>query len=194
MRDLRVVLGGELVDGEEALVSVEGEMPCVVVGEVPSVRPVAHDEELDEAQQRRRVPVARVVLVVDDLLHRPPRADAERFQLNLDDGDSVDKEDDVVAVVAVVGVDAELVDDFEGVLAPVLDVDEGVVERGAVVADERLTPPYSREVQEDDRKRRVTRLTSRVVEGCCSDIHHHKAGGASWVKSSTTSGWSSTAP
>ena len=38
--------------------------------------------------------------------------------------------------MAVVGIDAELIDDFEGVLAPVLDVDEGVVERRTVVADE----------------------------------------------------------
>jgi hypothetical protein len=39
---------------------------------------------------------------------------------------------------AVVGVDTKLVDDLEGVFAPVLDVDEGVVERGAVVADEAV--------------------------------------------------------
>jgi len=39
-------------------------------------------------------------------------------------------------VVAVVGVDAQLVDDFEGVLAPVLEVDQGVVQRRAVVAGE----------------------------------------------------------
>ncbi len=36
----------------------------------------------------------------------------------------------------VVGVDAQLVDDLEAVLAPVLDVDQGVVQRGAVVAGE----------------------------------------------------------
>lgn len=39
---------------------------------------------------------------------------------------------------AVVGVDAELVDDLEGVFAPVLDVEEGVVERSAVVAGEAV--------------------------------------------------------
>ncbi len=53
-------------------------------------------------------------------------------------GHAVDEQDDVVAVVAVVGVDAELVDDLEGVLAPVLDVDERVVERRAVVAGEAV--------------------------------------------------------
>ena len=40
--------------------------------------------------------------------------------------------------MAVVGIDAELIDDLEGVLAPVFDVDEGVVERRTVVADERF--------------------------------------------------------
>ena len=86
----------------------------------------------------RGVAVAGVVLVIDDLLHRPAGADAERLELDLDDGHAVDEQDDVVAVVAVVGVDAELVDDLEGVLAPVLDVDEGVVQRRAVVAGEAV--------------------------------------------------------
>ncbi len=99
---------------------------------------VADDEELEEAEQRLGVAVAGIVLVVDDLLHRPARADAEGLQLDLHDGDAIDQQDDVVAVVAVVGVDAELVDDLEGVLAPVLDVDEGVVERRAVVAGEAV--------------------------------------------------------
>src|ERR1700688_3881832 len=40
--------------------------------------------------------------------------------------------------MAVVRIYAELIDDLEGVLAPVLDVDEGVVEWCAVVADERF--------------------------------------------------------
>ncbi len=43
--------------------------------------------------------------------------------------------------MAVVRIDAELIDDLEGVLAPVPDVDEGVVERRAVVADERFPIP-----------------------------------------------------
>ena len=42
----------------------------------------------------------------------------------------------VARMVAVVGVDAELVDDLEGVFAPVLDVDQGVVQRRTVFAGE----------------------------------------------------------
>ena len=41
---LRVVLGRELVDRKEPLVRVEGEVPRVVVGEVPRVRAVTDDE------------------------------------------------------------------------------------------------------------------------------------------------------
>jgi hypothetical protein len=41
-------------------------------------------------------------------------------------------------VVAVVGVDAELVDDLEVVLAPVLEVDEAVIQRRAVVTGEGI--------------------------------------------------------
>jgi hypothetical protein len=51
--DLLVVLVGELVDGQEALVGVEGEVAGVVVGEVVGVGAVADDEELDEAEKRR---------------------------------------------------------------------------------------------------------------------------------------------
>jgi hypothetical protein len=40
--------------------------------------------------------------------------------------------------MAVVGADAELVDHLEAVLAPVLDVDQRVVERRAVVALEAV--------------------------------------------------------
>ena len=134
--DLRVVLVREPVDRQEPLVRVEGEVPRVVVGEVDRVRLVADDEKLDEAEKRSGVSVAGIVLVVDDLLHRPPGADAERLEFDLNDGDTVDQQHDVVTVVAVVRIDAELVDDLEGVLAPVLDVDEGVVERRTVVADE----------------------------------------------------------
>ena len=43
--------------------------------------------------------------------------------------------------MAVVGIDAELIDDLEGVLAPVIDIDEGVVKRRTVVADERFPVP-----------------------------------------------------
>ena len=113
VRDLGVVLGGVLVDGQEALVGVEGEVAGVVVGEVVGAVAVADDEELDEAQQRAGVAVAGVVLVLDDLLHRPAGVDAERLEFDLDDGHAVDEQDDVVAVVAVVGVDAELADDLE---------------------------------------------------------------------------------
>ena len=134
--DLLVILAGILIDGQEALVVIESEVAGVVVGEVVGAVAVADDEELHETEQRLGVAVAGIVLVFDDLLHRPARADAEGFQLDLDAGHSVDEEDHIVAVVAIVRVDAELVDDLEGVFAPVLDVDEGVVQRRAVIAGE----------------------------------------------------------
>lgn len=76
------------------------------------------------------------VVVFDDLLHCPARAGAKGLDLDLDGGDAGDQEHHVVAVVAVAGVDAELVDDLEGVLALVLDVDEGAEEGRAVIARE----------------------------------------------------------
>jgi hypothetical protein len=132
--DLAVVGLRPLVDGQEALVGVEGEVPRVVVGEVVGVVAVADDEQLHEAQQGGAVAVADVVLVVDNLLHGPARIDAEGLELDLHQRQAVDEQDDVVAVMAAVGVDAQLVDDLEVVLAPVLEVDQHVVQRGAVLA------------------------------------------------------------
>ena len=114
------------------------DLPRVVVGEVPRVRVVADDEELHEAQERLGVSVTGVILVVDDLLHRPPGADPKRLELDLNNGDAVDQEYDVVTVMAVVRIDAEPIDGLEVVLAPVLDVDESVVQRRAVIASEAI--------------------------------------------------------
>lgn len=43
--------------------------------------------------------------------------------------------------MAVVRIDTELINDLEGVLAPVLDVDEGVIERCAIIAGEGFPVP-----------------------------------------------------
>ena len=120
--DPGVVLGRKSVDRKEPLVGVEGEMPRVVVGEIQRVHAVADDEELDEAEQRLGVSVTGVVLVLDDLLHRLSRADRKRLQLDLNDGNAVDQEYDVIAVMAVVRIDAELIDNLEGVFAPVFNI------------------------------------------------------------------------
>ena len=92
--DLFVVHPGELVDGQEALIGIEGEVAGVVVGEILCLGAVADDKELEEAEKRLGITVAGVVLVIDDLLHGPARADAEGFQLDLDTGHAVDEQED----------------------------------------------------------------------------------------------------
>src|SRR5690606_6329294 len=77
MADGRVVLGRELVDREKLLVGGEGEVAGIVVCEIEGLSAVGDDEELDEAEERAGVAVARIVLVFDDLLHRAARAHAE---------------------------------------------------------------------------------------------------------------------
>jgi hypothetical protein len=136
--DPGVVGRGILVDRQKALVGVEAEVTSVVVGEVVGRVEVADDEHLHEAQQRAREAVPGIVLVIDDLLYGTSRVDAKRLQFDLDHRDAVDEKDDVEAVVAVVGVDAQLVDDFEAVLAPVIEVDQRIVERRAVFAGDAV--------------------------------------------------------
>ena len=128
----------KFIDGQETLVGVEGEMSGVVVGEVVGAVAIADDEELHEAQECLRVAIARIVLVFDDLLHGAAWADAKGLQLYLHAGHAIDEDEHIVAVVAVVCVDAELVDDLEVVFAPVLEIDQGVVQRRTVVAGEGI--------------------------------------------------------
>ena len=134
--DFLVGFVGKLVDRQKPFVLVEGEVTGVVVGEVIGVGAVADDEQLQKAQQRFGVAVARIVFVINDLLHGAARVDGQCLQFHLYARHPVDEDEHVVAVVAVVGVDAQLVNHLEGVFAPVLDVDQGVVERCAVVAGE----------------------------------------------------------
>ena len=138
--DLGIGFVGELIDGQEALVCVKCKVARVVVGEVIGVGAVADDEQLQEAQQGFAVAVARIVFVVNDLLHGSPGVDAYGLEFNLNARHSVDEYEHVIAVVAVVGVDAKLVNYLKGVFAPVLDVDQGVVERCAVVAGKGVAP------------------------------------------------------
>jgi hypothetical protein len=98
-------------------------MSAVVVGKIPGIASIADDEKLYEAQQRLGIAIAGIILVVNDLLHCPARAYAEGFQLDLRHRDAVDEQDDIVTMVAVVRVDAKLIDDFKRVFAPVLNVD-----------------------------------------------------------------------
>lgn len=106
MGDLAVVFAGKLIQRQETLVGVETEVAAVVVGEIPGVRAVADDKQLQETQQSLGVAVAGVVLVIDDLLHRPARADGQRLQFDLHHGHAVDEQDHIKAMVAVVRADA----------------------------------------------------------------------------------------
>jgi hypothetical protein len=124
--DGRVIGLGEAVDREELFGGIKGEVSGVVVGEIVCLGTVADDEDLYEAEKGAGVTVAGIILVLDDLFHGPARAYSESLEFDLDYGNAVNEEDDIITVVAVVGVDTELVGDLEVVLAPVLDVDEGV--------------------------------------------------------------------
>ena len=134
MGDFCVVFIGQSIDGQKAFLGVEAEMLRVVVGEVEGVTAVADNKELHKAQQLVGVTVAGVVFVFDDLPHGAARCEAQGFQFDLYHRHAVDQQDHIIAVMAVGGIDAQLVDDFKVVFAPVADIDQGVLQRCAVVA------------------------------------------------------------
>ncbi len=130
--DFLVVFIRQLVNRQKALVGVKAEVLVVVVGKVVGIAFIADNKQLHKTQQRVGVAVAGVVFVIDDLLHGTARADLEGFQLNLHHRHAVDQQNHVITVVAVIGIDAQLVDDFKVVFAPVFDVDQGVMQRCTV--------------------------------------------------------------
>jgi hypothetical protein len=79
-----------------------------------------------------------VVFVVDNLFHGPAGTDSEGLQLDLHHRYAIDEQDDVITMVAVISVDAELVDDFKRVFAPVFEINQGVVQRRAIIAGEAV--------------------------------------------------------
>ena len=136
--DFFIGIVGEFIDREESLVGIESEVTGVVVGEVVGAVAVADDEDLHEAEQRLGVAIVGVVLVFDDLLHGPARIHAEGLEFDLHTGHAIDEQNGIVAEVAVVGVNAKLVDHLIVVFAPVFEVHERVVQRRTVVAGEAV--------------------------------------------------------
>src|SRR5690625_4233625 len=118
-------------------------MLVVVVGEIPRLAAIADDEQLHEAEQAVRVAGAGITAGINDLLHRAARRDLQRFQFDLHEWQTVDQEDNIVTVVTAFRIDAQLVDDLEGVLAPVPQVDELVVKRSAVFSLEGVASAQS---------------------------------------------------
>lgn len=106
MDDLLVVDIGEFVNREKPLLGVERKMSCVVVSEIECPIAVADNEELQKTQDCLGIAVPGVILVVDDLLHGATWAYAESLQFDLNDWHSVDQENDIVPMMAVVRVDA----------------------------------------------------------------------------------------
>ncbi len=168
VRDLLVVLVSEFIDGQESLFSIEREVAGIVVGEVVRAVTITDDEELQKAEQRFGVTVAGVVLIFDDLFHGPTRADAEGLELDLNHRHAVDEQNDVVTMVAVVRVDAKLVDDLEVVLAPVFDVDQRVVQWRPIVAGEGVDAAYGlgrrKDIRRDDFVQKPLEFAIRQVD------------------------------
>ena len=131
--DLFVVGRGPLVEGQEVLVGIEAEVLTGVVGKIPGITAIADDEELHEAQQTVGVTVAGIVFVIDNLLHGFARTHLQCLQLDLHQGQAIEQQDDIIALETAFGVDAQLVDHFETVLAPVLEVDQLIVQWRAVL-------------------------------------------------------------
>ncbi len=104
----------------------------MVIGKIPCIALIADNEELYKAEQRIGIAVTWVVFIVDDLLHGTARADIQCFEFNLYNRYAIEQQNNIIAVMAVLRIDAQLIDHLKGIFAPVLDIDQSIVERGAI--------------------------------------------------------------
>lgn len=150
-----IVFTGPLIKRQEALVGVEAEVASVVVGKIPGFTAVTDNEQLQEAQQGFAVTVAGIVLVINNLLHGAARADGQCFQLDLHYGHTINEQHHVISMMAVIGVDTELIGHLEIVLAPVPGIDQGVMKWRTIIALEGISFPQipgdSENVRRNDR-------------------------------------------
>ena len=93
---------------------------------------------MHEAHNRVGVAVTPVFLVFGNLFNGFDGGDDHILELDLHQWKTIDEDDHIVAVIAVFSVDPKLVTNFVCVFTPVFNIDERIVERGAIVANERL--------------------------------------------------------
>src|SRR5690606_14681268 len=136
MSDFLIALVSVLINRQKALIGIKAEVLFAVIGEIARIVTITDDKQLYEAQQSIGIAVTSIVFILNDLFHSPAWADLERLKLNLHQWQTVDQQDDVVPMVAVIRVDTQLVNHFKVVLAPLADIDEGIFQRRTVFTGE----------------------------------------------------------
>ena len=102
-------------------------MLFLIIGKIVRTILVTHDKKLHKTQQRIGVTIARVVFVIHNLLHSHTRTDFMRLEFDLNDRYAVDKQNHIVTVVAVIGINTKLIDNFILVFAPIFEIDKRVL-------------------------------------------------------------------
>ncbi len=86
-----VVLRRMLVDRQKTLVCIKCKVTGIIIGEIPGITLVADNKKLNETKKGSCVSVSGVVLIFDNLLHRPTRTNAKRLQFNLHDRHAINE-------------------------------------------------------------------------------------------------------
>ena len=100
-------------------------MLVVVISEVHSIATsIAHDEKLHKAHEGVGVTITSFLFVANNLLNGFEWRNTVAFEFYLNQRQTVDENDDVVALATVGGVDRELVNHLKLILAPVAGIDK----------------------------------------------------------------------
>ena len=124
MCDLFIVRTCQLVNGQKLFISIsiKTEMSIVVICKVVGINTVAYNKQLHKAKQRIGIAVSRVAFVVHNLLHGSAWAYFQTFQFNLNNGNAVNQQNHIIAMIAVFSIYPKLIDNFIIILTPVFDV------------------------------------------------------------------------
>ena len=134
-----IVRVGSVVHRQIVVCGVKVEMFVVIIGEIHCVTStVADNKQLHEAHQRVCISVSTVLLVANNLLNSFQRRNAVTLQFYLNKWKTIYKNDDIIPLTAISGVDGQLVYNLILILAPVAKIHQAIVEGGAVVAHKSL--------------------------------------------------------
>jgi len=79
-------------------------MLVVIICKIISISLIANDKQLNKTEQGLHVAIAWIIFVIHDLLHGSPRTDIIGFQFDLNNRNTVDKQNNIVTMVAVIGI------------------------------------------------------------------------------------------
>jgi len=103
-------------------------MLVFIIGKIIGFIAVANNKQLHKTHQGIAISVSRIIFIIHDLLHCLSWGNVNFFQLNLHHRQSINQQNNIIPMIAILGIDAQLIDNFIIVFAPIFYVYKGIMQ------------------------------------------------------------------